>query len=86
METTEEGLLVDISILETATPLLRLCRRRACLLRKTLEALATCAPPLPKEYWILAGRGMGAIESLLDIIEQELDKAAKEGADGQHGD
>lgn len=69
----------------TAMPLLHLCRRRAGLLRKTLEALTTCAPPLPKEHWLLAGRGMGAIENLLDIIERDI-KAQKEEGDGQHGD
>lgn len=64
-----------ISNLETTTALLHLCRRRAFLLRKVLEALET---PLSGGNW--ACRAMDAVDRELDSIEQELE-AQKNGRD-----
>ena len=59
----------------TTLPLLYLCRRRAFLLRRALEALET---PLPGGNW--ACRAMDAVDRELDSIERELE-AQKSGRD-----
>ena len=61
--------------METATALLYLCRRRAYLLRKALEALET---PLSGGNW--ACRALDAVDRELDSIERELE-AQKSGRD-----
>lgn len=53
----------------TAKPLLYLCRRRAFLLRKALEALET---PLSGGNW--ACKALDAVVRELDSIERELER------------
>ena len=62
----------------TAMPLLYLCRRRAFLLRKALEALET---PLP--YGNRGCRAMNAVDRELDAIEQDIERqeAQTDGSD-----
>ena len=69
----------------TAMPLLHLCRRRACLLRKTLNALVSCSSN-PCGALRRSMMAMDQVDAFLVSMEKELDKAEKEGADGRHGD
>ena len=69
----------------TAKPLLYLCRRRAYLLRRALNALVPCTsnPCGALRRSMLA---MDQVDAFLVSVEKEFDKAEKEVADGQHSD
>ena len=68
----------------TAKPLLQLCRRRAVLLRRALEAV-TAATPAPATRGYQASNAMDAVDRLLGIIEHDF-KARKELEDGRDSD
>ncbi len=68
----------------TAKPLLYLCRRRAYLLRRTLEALAP-ATTAPETHGHAANAAMDKVDFLLSLIENGL-KAQKEREDGRDSD
>lgn len=66
---------------ETAKPLLQLCRSRAILLLRTLEALRHVSDHIG--YCNMAESRIDGVLQLLGYIESEMEK---EGADGRDSD
>ncbi len=69
----------------TATPLLHLCRRRAYLLRRAMEALVPCTSNTCGSLRRIT-MTLDDVDAFLASIEKEIDRFKKEATDGLDSD